>query len=270
MPASGVEGVDAELALQVPERLPPLSAEHAERVRVLDVTPDVGNLVRHLDDASFKGRALHGAGAVEGREVAERLSRVQPVFVYFTTVGDDTVAHGVGQGKVMFDAVGVFEQFNVVDEMQSVPLVPETDAERLARQPIEDLLAAMPEGRVPEVMSERDGARQMDIQSQSLGNRRADRLDVQDVLHAGADMIVFHVGEYLCLVLESSERRRVQDPCIVTVETVAQRIPLIERLLSFGQRVVALGARHGGDAGKLRCIHGATSLYFHCNILWRD
>ena len=142
--------------------------------------------------------------------------------------------------------------------------------ERLARQPVEDLLAAMPEGRVPEVMSERDGARQMDIQSQSLGNRRADRLDVQDVLHAGADMIVFHVGEYLCLVLESSERRRVQDPCIVTVETVAQRIPLIERLLSFGQRVVALGARHGGDAGKLRCIHGATSLYFHCNILWRD
>jgi len=63
----------------------------------------------------------------------------------------------------------------------------------------------MPEGSVPDIMSERDSLNQIQIQIQRAGDRRRDVIHIDDMFDPGTDVIVLRIEEHLCFMTEPSE-----------------------------------------------------------------
>src|SRR5262249_41731214 len=85
----------------------------------------------------------------------------------------------------------------------------------LAEKPVEDPLAGVAEGRVPEVVPERDGFGQVLVQAQRAGRAAGDLRDLDRVGQPRPEVVPFIGDEDLGLVLQAPERARVDDPVAV-------------------------------------------------------
>src|SRR5690606_4447833 len=83
--------------------------------------------------------------------------------------------------------------------------------------------ARMAERGVPQIMGQRHGFGEVLIKTQGAGNRARDLAHFQRMGEPGAEMMAFMMQEHLRLVLESPERRRMDDAVAIALEFTAGR-----------------------------------------------
>ena len=82
----------------------------------------------------------------------------------------------------------------------------------------------MTERAVPEIVGERDGLREVLVQSEGARRGAGDLRDLERVREPAAEMIALVADEHLGFVLEAAERGAVHDAIAVALERAAQRI----------------------------------------------
>ena len=173
--------------------------EHARQEPVLEIVLVVGRGVAQVDDLG-----LEAGGGVA------RLQVLRPVAL--ALVLEQARAHLVGQveagmlGGASLQAVHHPEHLCVVAEA-AVPL----------HQAVEGHLAAVTEGRVPEVVPQGEGLAQGLVQPQGSADAARDLTDLEAVGEARAVVVTLLVEEDLGLVHQAPERRGVRDPVAVAL-----------------------------------------------------
>ena len=97
------------------------------------------------------------------------------------------------------------------------------EAPVLGHAGVERVLAGMPEGRVAEVVAERDRFGEVVVESQRPGERARDLRHLDRVGQAGAEMIAVVIDEHLGLMGEAAEGGRMDDAVAVALEFRARR-----------------------------------------------
>src|SRR6478672_7576572 len=156
--------------------------EHAGADRVIDVVVDVGDAVDEPDDLALERVWLVLARVVED-PIPDLCRQVEPA----------TVA------------------LEMIDHAQGVLVVAKAEPEPLAQGGVECFLARVPEGRMPEIVTESDRLRQILVQAQRPGDTAR---------NAGG----------LERVLEAAERLRVDDPVAIPLERRPQPAVVLEPL----------------------------------------
>jgi hypothetical protein len=114
------------------------------------------------------------------------------------------------------------------------------------------VLAGVAEGRMAEVMGERQGLRHVLVQIEGAADRAGNLRDLQAVGQARAEVVALVVHEDLGLVLEPTERRGVDDPIPVPLEAGSGGA------FRLGVESTAALLRPRGIGSQLvRAIHGA-------------
>src|ERR671916_1628555 len=106
-------------------------------------------------------------------------------------------------------------------------VVPETAPPALAQARVENGLAGVPEGRVPQVVPETDRLGEVLVQPERARDPARDAARLERVREPGAVVIALGRDEDLRLVLQPPERLRVHDPVAVALERRAQRALLL-------------------------------------------
>ena len=112
----------------------------------------------------------------------------------------------------------------------------------LAHTCVEDLLADVPEGRVAEVMTERDRLGQILVEGERAGDVAGDARGLQRVRQTGAVVVALGRNEDLRLVLEAPEGLRVHDPVAVALE---RRAVIGVRLVDSSPRRIRARCQRG-------------------------
>ncbi len=123
------------------------------------------------------------------------------------------------------------------DDAQGVAVV--VEAAVLGHAGVERVLAGMPEGRVAEIVAERDRFREVVVEPQGAGERARDLRHLDRVGEAGAEMVALVMDEHLGLVGETAEGGRMDDPVAVALEFGPRR----RRRLGDEARAPARGRR---------------------------
>ncbi len=127
-------------------------------------------------------------------------------------------------------------QLQFLDHAQALRVVPETAV--ACHQPVERLLAEMAEGRMAEIVRQRDRLGEVLVQAERAGQRPRDAGDLDGMGHPRPVMVARAVEEDLRLVLEPAEGAAVDDPVAVALEVEAE--PVL---------VLRMDAAAGGGAG---------------------
>ena len=184
-------------------------AEHADRLggqirfpqqpgpdRIVDIVVDVGDEVGDARDLAFERRgALVGVGADRRATLALR-------------VLGDAVAHFPREVE---PAPLVLEH---VHDAQALLVVIEAARHQVVQHP----LAGMAEGRVAQVVAERDGFGELFVEMQHLRDGAGDLRDLERVRQPRAVVIAGRREEDLRLVLQPPERLAVDDAIAVALE----------------------------------------------------
>ena len=120
---------------------------------------------------------------------------------------------------------------------------------------VERALAGMAEGRMAEIMGERQGLGQVLVESQGARQRARDLGDFEGVGEPGAVVIAFVKNEYLGFVRKPPKRGRVDDAVAVATERIARGA------YRLGVEPATTPARSGRIAGARDCRfnrHGAS------------
>src|SRR5690606_25088115 len=88
---------------------------------------------------------------------------------------------------------------------------------------VELVLARVPEGRVAEVVRQRDRLDEVLVEAQASCDRARDLRDLDRVRKPRAEQVAFVIDEDLRLVLEATERRAVHDAVAVALELGTRR-----------------------------------------------
>src|SRR5206468_11365685 len=112
----------------------------------------------------------------------------------------------------------------------------------------------MAEGRMAEVVSERHRLGQILVESERPARAARDLRHFEAVCEAGAVVVALVIDEYLRLVFEPPERRRMDDPFAVALEHRAARaLGLPVQPSTAALRCHGIGGERGGSP------HGAGS-----------
>ncbi len=111
----------------------------------------------------------------------------------------------------------------MVDDAERLLVV----TERPLQERCERLLAEVPERRVAEVVTERDRLGEILVQAKRSGGRSSDLAHLERVGEADPVVVTLGGQEDLRLVLQPTERLRVDDPVPVTLETRSERVLLL-------------------------------------------
>ena len=103
---------------------------------------------------------------------------------------------------------------STIDDAQALLVVVESARHQLA----DDLLAGVPERRVPEVVAKRNRFGQLLVQAQHLGDRPRDLRHLERVREARAVVIARRREEHLRLVLQPTERLAVNDAIAIPLK----------------------------------------------------
>lgn len=127
-----------------------------------------------------------------------------------------------GQVQPVVIGVALFER---VDHAQALQVVLEAGMRRVGRAQaiVQRVLARVAEGRVAEVVRQRDGLDEVFVQPQLARDRAAELRHLQRMRQARAEQVAFVVQEDLRLVDEAPEGRAVDDAVAVALEVVARR-----------------------------------------------
>ena len=106
---------------------------------------------------------------------------------------------------------------------------------------VQHALAGVAEGRVAEVVGERDGFGEILVEPQRAGDRAGHLADFERVGQPGAEMLAVVAEEDLGLVLEAAERGGMDDAVAVALELRARRA-------GAGRQTARPRERDGSDA----------------------
>ena len=205
--AAGQAGLDGVHDQPIDPRGRPL-AESADDVRrdlvlgndprpdgVVKVVIDIGDDIGDANDLAFKG-GRHVLGAFT-QNLAPSLG-----------MADDAVADLPGQEK----------PFAVVLELLDDPQALLGVAEAAFDEAVERGLSRMPEGRVAEVVPERDGFGQVLVEAQGPGDCPGDLRDLESVGQACPVVIAEGREKDLGFMLQTAEGFRMDDPIAVALK----------------------------------------------------
>ena len=151
---------------------------------VVNIVIDIGNAVGKLNQKSLKrcGAAI-------------------------TRVGNDTVAHLPGQIQTLSAL------FQMIDHANALHIMSKLGVEALSH----GLLACMSEGRMPQIVTKRDGLGQILVKAQGTRQRACDLRDLQRMRQSRAVVIAHRGEEHLRFVHQAAERLAVRDAVAVTL-----------------------------------------------------
>ena len=107
------------------------------------------------------------------------------------------------------------------DDAQRVAVV--VEAAVLGHAGVERVLTGMPEGRMAEIVAERDRFGEVIVEPQGPGEGARDLRHLDGVGEAGAEMVALVIDEHLGLVGETAEGGRMDDAVAVSLEFGARR-----------------------------------------------
>ncbi len=169
--------------------------EQARAQGVVDVVVDVRHAIHHPHDPPLRRARLARAARVAQDAVAHLLGQVQP-------------------GPVALQPL---------DHPQRVLVVAKAPTEALAQAAIQDLLADVPERRVPQVVPHADRLRQVLVEAQRARHGPRDRRDLERVRQPRAVVVPLGRHEHLRLVRQAAKGLAVHDPVAVALKWGAQR-----------------------------------------------
>ena len=177
-----------------------------QRQAVLEVVGLLGDLVGPVDRLRLErsaGLEAQALGEVERKREILRPRRVL----------EHPLPHVVGQVQAGL-LVALLEP---VDDAHGLEVVLEAAGVgvALAQQAVEDVLAGVAEGRMAEVMAERDRLGQVLVQPQGAGDAARDLRDLDRVGQPRPEMVALVGDEDLRLVLQAPEGARVDDAVAV-------------------------------------------------------
>ena len=162
-----------------------LEGQHAGPDGVVDVVVDVGDPVDEPHDPALQRGGRLGPGVAQDA-VTDRPGEVQPL--------------------------------EPVDHAQRVLVVAKGPPPAPAHRLVQHLLAHVAEGRVPEVVPERDRLGQVLVERQSPGHVAGDPRGLERMREPRAVVITLRRDEHLGLVLQPPEGLGVDDPVAVALE----------------------------------------------------
>ena len=168
-------------------------AKDARADGVVDVVVHIRDAIRHGDDASLEGFGANGP-----------------------CVAEYTIAH---LGHKVQASPAVLDR---LDHAKALLVV----AEALRTDLIERAFARMAEGRVAEIVAERDRLGQILVQAERPCDRPRDLRDLERVGQPCAVVVALGRNEHLCLVPQPPERFRVEDAVAVALKAGAVRARL--------------------------------------------
>ena len=184
---------------------------------VFDITPDVGNLVGNADDTALE-RGWHAMmDGVEGQFIGH-LADVGCQFIFtvrLAAMAGDAVPHLKAEVQAML--LFVFSQ--PIDDAQAVELVLEKAVWCVFFQAgVEHSFTAVAKGRMTQVMAERNRLDQVEVESQGTTDGVGNVMDIDDMFHPGADMVILGIEKHLSFVAQTAEFHGENDPARIALE----------------------------------------------------
>ncbi len=215
-------------------------------VAVVEVGGVVGDFIDQVDELGFERRALveqifGELGMIRGGVVARMF--------------DDSFADFEGEIQAGKIQVALLEMF---DDVQRVQIVIEALAV-FAHAQVELLFSGVAEGRMADVVNEREGFGEVGVQAEGAGDGAGDLRDFEGVSEAVAKMVGEAGGEDLRLRFEPAEGARMDDAVAVA------RVVIAIRMLRFG---IAAAARFFARAWRrARAASGSCSDFRTCRAV---
>ena len=132
---------------------------------------------------------------------------------------DDSLTHTKREVQPAMGGVALFE---VLDDPQRMEIVIEAQSVALEAL-IERSFAGVAEGRVADVVNQRQRLRQVLVQSQRLGHAARDLHHFNGVRQAAAKVVRGATGEHLRLARQPAKRARLHNPFAVPLERRPRR-----------------------------------------------
>jgi len=186
---------------------------------VVEVRGKVSDLIRKVDDLGFEWWLL-----------IEQVSGQFGVILGGVVAGvlDDALADGEREIQAPVAGVALLKSLDDAEGMQVV-----VEAEAVALQAlVESALAGVTERRMADVMHQREGFGEVDVQAERAGDLAADLRNLNGVSETTAEVVGGAAGEDLRFAGEAAKGTRLDDPVTVAFE---------------GRAVFALRRREGAE-----------------------
>ena len=191
-----------------------LQRQQARAHAVVDVVRVVGNGVGQVGQLRLQA----GLRAVdEAARHAAGLGRVEQSRVGRRAVFEDAFARLESQVQAVVVRVAVLQ---LIDHAQALQVV--LEAAVRGHAVVERILPGVAEGRVAEVVGQRDGFGQIFVQPQRAGDGAGKLRYLQRMREPGAEQVALVVQEHLRFVDQPPERGGVHDAVAVALEVVAR------------------------------------------------
>ena len=208
---------------------------------VVDVVRVVGHLVDQVDELRLQA----GLGAVqETLRRATGFGGSQPLGISSRTMLEDAFARLEREVQPVEGRVADFQRVHHAQALQVV-----LEAAMVAHAFVQRVLAGVAEGRVAQVVRQRDGLHQVFVQVQRARRRSRQLRHLQRMREPRAEQVALVVDEDLRLVDQAPERRGVDDTVAVALVLVARR------RRRFGDAAPARAARVAGPGGQGLEVH---------------
>ena len=233
------QGLPAMLAKQV-HGLHLLKRDQTGANTVVDVMRVVGDFVREVAQLRLQARLF---SLKEALSDTARLRQFEPLRIAPRAMLENPLPGLVRQIQPVEGRVTLFQ---LVDHTQALQVV--LEAAVLRHASVQRVLACMAEGRMPQVMRQRNRFHQVLVQPQRTCDRSSQLRDFQRVGHPGAEQVPFMVEEHLRLVDQPAERGGMDDAVAVALELGARRRGLLRMAATAGLRRVT------GVGRQLHCL----------------
>ena len=198
---------------------------------IVDVVRVVGDLVGEIAQLRFQTRLTPFE---EAQPDAARLGVLQLLRIRPRAVFQDAFARFECEVQAVEVGIALFQPVDHAKALQ-VEFEPAVRVHALVQR----ILARVAERGVSQVVCQRDGLDQVFVQAQRPGDRSAQLCHFQRVGHTGAKQVSLVIQEYLSLVNQPPERRRMHDPVAVALELGAGRRRLFGAAASARERRIA-------------------------------
>ena len=221
-------------------------AQQARAHAIVDVVGVVGDLVGQVAQLRLQA----GLAAVqEAVGDAARLLRLQPLRIGPRAVLEDALARLEAQVQAVELRVAVLQR---IDDAQALQVV--LEAAMRGHAVVQRVLSGVAEGRVAQVVRQRDRLDQVLVQAQRPGDRTGELRHFERVREPRTEQVALVVQEDLRLVDQPTEGRGMDDAVAVALKVVAGGRGRLRVPTSARQGRLAGPGRWRGDVGKQRRI----------------
>src|SRR5581483_313862 len=200
---------------------------------IVQVGGAVGNLVGQIDELCFQGRPLIQA-------IVRQLWKLGGTVI--SRMFDDALAHFEREIQAGKRGIALFE---ILDDPEGMEIVVERQTV-IAHYGVESFLSCMSKGRMAEIVRQREGFNQVNIEAKLCGQGAGDLSDFDGVRQAIAKMVGISASEDLRLMVQPAERAGMNDPVAVAFEVVTVGMARLWITASTGLLDAhGIGSEHG-------------------------